>query len=47
MKSSILIIPDAFYVQGTEEVVRQMFEKLNPNLVVYFQHELDEANPYR
>jgi hypothetical protein len=47
MKSSILIIPDVYYIHGTEEKVRQMFERLNPNLVVYFEHELEESSPYR
>jgi hypothetical protein len=41
MKSSILIIPDVYYIHGKEDETRRKFELLNPNLIVYFEHELE------
>ena len=41
MKSSILRIPDVYYIHGKEDETRRKFELLNPNLIVYFEHELE------
>jgi hypothetical protein len=44
MPSPILIIPEKYH--KTDEAVRQEFARLNHNLIIYFEDELDIDNPY-